>query len=161
MGQDLNMKCDKCSHRYVCEDHFEFNCKEENYKYFSEGFNAIPSKDTVESPAYPPEAMIPEIVMVAAVNTVGYLALCLQRYDIGRWSADMVLETLREEVFGFLSELEGYQDNISEIEDILAYEIAEGEHDLENFLDFLNTNKFNLTRFYRRVFAKAGKAACN
>lgn len=44
--ENLNNKCDKCTHRYVCGGHYEFNCKEENYKYYSEDFNAIPSKDT-------------------------------------------------------------------------------------------------------------------
>lgn len=94
-------------------------------------------------------------IMQASVNSIGYLAFCLQKYDDGIWSAKGVIQALREEVEGLLSELETHQNNISEIEKILSYEVADGGYNLTNFTDYLRSNGFELGAFYSRVFQQA------
>lgn len=79
-------------------------------------------------------------IMLYAVNSLGYFVLRDFKLETGEISDDSFIDSVKEEIWGFLelldTTLETYEI-LPEIREALKYELREGDYDLGSFLIWL------------------------
>ena len=86
-------------------------------------------------------------IMLSAVNSLGYFVLRDFKLETGEISDDSFIDSVKEEIWGFLelldTTLETYEI-LPEIREALKYELREGDYDLGSFFGWLNRSETSL-----------------